>query len=202
MDQKVIVAHTSDHSHGRFQLGRIRRYLTTQYRAVHYRLWLAQMVIACIPYGMFGNVRAMLYRWAGFAAIGRKVYFHGALTLRGAGNIYPNLHIGDRTTINSPCFIDMSAPVHIGNQVGIGHHVVIITSNHELGPSHERRGPLKPKPVTIGDGVWIGARVTILPGVTIGPGAFLTAGAVVTKDVPANAKVAGNHATVVGFLEP
>lgn len=201
MDQKVITINNSDDAGWRFQVRRIRRYLTTQYQTAHCRLIVAQLLVACIPYGMFGNVRVMIYRWAGFADIGQRVYFHGALTWRGGGNIYQHLHIGDHTRINSPCFIDLSAPVHIGERVGIGHHVVIITSNHELGPSYERRGPLKPKPVIIGDGVWIGARVTILPGVTIGPGAFLTAGAVVTRDVPANAKVAGNHATVVGFLE-
>lgn len=52
-------------------------------------------------------------------------------------------------------------------------------------------------PVVIGDGVWIGARATILKGVTIGDGAVVAAGAVVTRDVPAHSLVAGVPARVV-----
>ena len=47
------------------------------------------------------------------------------------------------------------------------------------------------KPVSIGNDVWMGARVTILPGVKIGNGAVIGAGAVVTKDVPAGAVIKG-----------
>jgi maltose O-acetyltransferase len=57
------------------------------------------------------------------------------------------------------------------------------------------------EPVSIGDGAWIGARVTILPGVTIGQGAMVGVGSVVTRDVPANAQVVGNPAKVIGWLD-
>jgi len=53
-------------------------------------------------------------------------------------------------------------------------------------------------PVSIGDFVWIGVNVTVLPGVTIGEGAIVAAGAVVTRDVPALAVVAGVPARVIG----
>ena len=62
-------------------------------------------------------------------------------------------------------------------------------------PAH--RTDLHPAPIVIGNNVWIGANVTVLPGVTIGENAVIAAAAVVTKDVPANAVVVGSPARVV-----
>jgi len=55
--------------------------------------------------------------------------------------------------------------------------------------------------VTIGDGVWIGACVTILPGVTIGDGAFVGAGTVVGRSVPPNARVGSPRIAVAGYFD-
>jgi maltose O-acetyltransferase len=63
-----------------------------------------------------------------------------------------------------------------------------------------RAGDLKAEPVTIGDGAWIGARATILPGVTIGGGAVVAAGSVVTRDLPANVLAGGVPARVIREL--
>ena len=179
---------------------RLGRYLQMQRLVLHVRLGVAQMLQRCIPYSLFGNVRSAIYRACGFRYIARKVYLAGPLDLRGDGDIYSRLHIGAHTFINTPCYIDLNALVHIGAHVGIGHHVVIITSNHEIGPPQHRMGAIRPAPVTIGDGAWIAAGAMILPGVTIGPGALVMAGAVVTRDVPANAKVAGARAQIAGEL--
>jgi acetyltransferase-like isoleucine patch superfamily enzyme len=169
--------------------------------ALHFRLILAQAVIRCLPWGAGGNVRSALYRWAGFRSIGSKVYILGALELRGLGDIYPRLTVGDLCRINAPCFIELDAPVRIGRRVSIGHHTVITTGDHLLGPAAQRCGKPAPRPVAIGDGAWIGAGALLLPGVVVGPGAMVAAGAVVTRDVPANAQVAGNPARVIGWLD-
>ena len=181
-------------------VARAKLYISKQTEAIHLRLGVAQILLRLIPYGTMGNLRSMIYGWCGFD-ISSKAYIAGALELRGDGDIYPHLHVGEHTFINTPCFIELNAPVHIGAHVGIGHHTVFVTSNHELGPASARMGKLKAGPITIGDGAWIGAGAMILPGVTIGPGAFVTAGAVVTRDVPANAKVAGVHARITSSLD-
>nr|WP_324248840.1 DapH/DapD/GlmU-related protein [Streptococcus macedonicus] len=57
------------------------------------------------------------------------------------------------------------------------------------------------KPVTIGNDVWIGGNVTILPGVTIGNNVVVAAGAVVTKDIPDNCVVAGVPAKMIKTID-
>ncbi len=86
--------------------------------------------------------------------------------------------------------------IELGDNVQIGPHVTIVTDNHDFS----KRSVLICKPVKIGNGVWIGANVTILPGVTVGENAVIAAGAVVTKDVPANSIVGGNPAKVIRML--
>ena len=100
-----------------------------------------------------------------------------------------NIHLGKNVFINSGCRFQDQGGIYIGDDVLIGHNVVIATLNHEENPA--KRGNLVPSPVKIGNGVWIGSSVTITPGVTIGDGAIVGAGAVVTKDVAENTIVAG-----------
>lgn len=152
-----------------------------------------------IPRGTFSRVRAGLYRMVGFD-IGGRVRIDGPMEIWGMGDIYRRLSVGEATYVNTPVHLELNAPVRIGARCAIGHHFVLVTSNHVLGPSVQRAGPLEMAGVTIGDGVWIGACVSVMPGVTIGDGAFITAGTVVTRDVPANAKVAGGRATVLQIM--
>lgn len=106
-----------------------------------------------------------------------------------------NIRIGKRVFFNSGCKFQDQGGIIIGDDVLVGHNCVIATLNHAEDPDH--RADMTPKPVRIGDKVWIGANVTILSGVTVGEGAILAAGAVVTKDVPPRTTVVGIPARVV-----
>ncbi len=100
-----------------------------------------------------------------------------------------NISIGQRTFINMGCSFQDWGGITIGDDCLIGHNCTICTVNHSKDP--QRRGDMSCSPVVIGDKVWVGANVTILPGVTIGDGAIIAAGAVVNKDVKANTVVGG-----------
>ncbi len=181
---------------------RLRRYLRVEAHVFHPGYILAYRLSTAIPVGLLGKLRVMAYRAAGFSGIHPRTRMHGPVEVRGGGNVYERLTIGEGTTINSPCLLDLNASISIGQRVGIGHHAVIVTSAHDLGGARERRGRVRPTPVSIGDGAWIGARSTILPGVTVGEGAVVAAGALVTRDVPAHSVVAGVPAKVVRELDP
>lgn len=109
-----------------------------------------------------------------------------------------NIKIGKNVFINSGCRFQDQGGIVIGEGTFIGHNVVLATLNH--GISLKSRCDTFPKPILIGNNVWIGASVTITPGVTIGDGAVIAAGAVVTKDVPDNTIVGGIPAKLIRKL--
>jgi len=106
-----------------------------------------------------------------------------------------NIKVGKNVFINACCKFQDQGGIEIGNGVLIGHNVTLATLNHDERPSHRQN--IYPKPIKIGDNVWIGSNATILQGVTIGNGAIIGANAVVTKDVPENAIVAGIPAKII-----
>ncbi len=105
------------------------------------------------------------------------------------------LTLGKDVFINMGCRFQDTGGITIGDGSLIGHGSTLTTLNHGVDP--ERRGDMEPAPIVIGRKVWLGASVTVVPGVTIGDGAIVGAGAVVTKDVPANAIVAGVPARLI-----
>lgn len=110
-----------------------------------------------------------------------------------------NIHIGDNVFINAGCKMQDQGGLYIGDDVLIGHNVVFATLNHDENP--QTRASLHPKPIHVGNKVWIGSNSTILQGVTIGDGAIIAAGAVVTKDVPENTVVGGVPAKIIKTIE-
>ena len=85
--------------------------------------------------------------------------------------------------------------------VMIGPHTLITTVGHPLSPAKRRMYCAIAKPIHIGNDVWIGGNVTIMPGLTIGNNVVIAAGAIVTKDVPDNSLVAGVPAKKIRDLE-
>ena len=110
-----------------------------------------------------------------------------------------NITVGCRTFINMGCKFQDWGGISIGDDCLIGHGCTLCTINHSVDPSH--RGDMIPAPIRIGNKVWLGANVTVLPGVVIGDGAIVAAGAVVTKDVPENTIVAGCPARIIKQID-
>ncbi len=126
-----------------------------------------------------------------------RILSHNATTVLAA---FPGgrIEIGDRTFINYGVDISATKLVRIGADCLIGAHVGILDNDfHDL---KERSRMPSPRPVVIGNSVWLGNRVLVLPGVTIGDGAVVGAGSVVVSDVPPWTVALGNPARVVRTL--
>ena len=110
-----------------------------------------------------------------------------------------NITIGKNVFINSGCHFQDQGGITIGNDVLIGHNVVLATINHDLAPSQNRKNHYAP--ITLSNNVWIGSNATILPGIRIGEWAVVAAGAVVTKNVDPYTVVGGNPAKLIKTVE-
>lgn len=112
----------------------------------------------------------------------------------------PELTIGDYSGVGFNCLI--SGRTYIGSHVMMGPDCIMYSYSHahdRLDIPMDQQGFEDPTPIHIGDDVWIGARVIVLPGVSIGSHCIIGAGAVVTKDVPDYAIVGGVPAKVLRY---
>lgn len=112
-----------------------------------------------------------------------------------------NIEIGENFFANMNCVILDGAKVRIGDNVFIAPNVGIYTAGHPLDVEQRNKGLEYAYPVTIGNNVWIGAGVHILPGVTIGDNVVIGAGSVVTKDIPSDVLAVGNPCRVIRQIE-
>lgn len=121
----------------------------------------------------------------------------------GSQSFSPSITIGRNCRLGEHIHVSACNGIHIGDNVLTGRYVYISDNSHGRTDGtgldvHPLDRELYSKgPVIIGNNVWIGERVCILPGVTVGDGAIIGAGAVVTKDVPAYCVAAGVPAAVV-----
>lgn len=115
---------------------------------------------------------------------------------------------GDRITIGDHSHIGEHDMLWAGNSHGritlgryclLAPNVTITASNYGIDQGTPvMHQPKQERDVVLGDDVWLGANVVVLPGITIGDGAVVAAGAVVTKDLPAQCIAAGVPAKVIG----
>ena len=112
-------------------------------------------------------------------------------------NAVGDIVIGDHTRIGIHNTI--IGPVAIGSHVNLAQGITVTALNHNFEDAEKRidEQGVSTKQVVIGDDVWIGANVVVLPGVTIGMHCVVAAGAVVTKDVPPHSLVAGVPAKII-----
>ena len=179
----------------------IRRVIQEETNFNHVKLQFAKIISAPFPQYTSGRIRTQLFRTLLGFKIGSGTIIFGTPIISGSGNIYANLTIGDHTLLNIKCFLDLTGPITIGNNVAIGAESMLITGTHEIGNSQKRACDMIFEPIKIGNGAWIGSRCVIYPGVTIGDGAIVAAGSVVYKDVPPNTMVGGNPARLLQKLE-
>lgn len=108
-----------------------------------------------------------------------------------------NIDLGQRVFINHDCYFMDGAKITIGDHVFFGPNCGLYTANHPLPYKERDKGLEQALPIHIGNHVWLGANVIVLPGVTIGDGSVISTGSVVAKDIPENALAMGVPAKVV-----
>ena len=155
--------------------------------------------------GVWGDLRLFLLTAAGYIPSHsfRNLYYRrSGVRLAPSSSLHwrarffcpEGLSVGDHCTLGNDGFYDGRAGITIGSCVNIAAEVRIYTREHDIdSPDFAECGG----PVVIEDYVYIGTRVTILPGVKIGRGAVVASGAVVTRDVPPFMLVGGVPAKII-----
>ena len=168
--------------------GLVKSFLVISYETV-------MMLLFSLPrYRTINTLKGLFLKLSG-ARIGKRVVFYPGVWVAPGRN----LDIGDDVTLAGGVIIGTAGVVKIGDRSLIGFRTTIISGNHVIPPN---RGMIfgagfVRQPVVIGNDVWVGANVTILPGRTIGDGAVVAAGSVVTKDVHPFTVVGGNPAKLL-----
>jgi acetyltransferase-like isoleucine patch superfamily enzyme len=164
----------------------------------------------CTKYGR--NLRTGVYlHWVtgkGTIILGDNVWIDGksgfAFASRFSDN--PTLEVGDDSGIGHNCSFTIGKRITIGRNTNLSGDTIVMDCNGHTADPEKRWKHLPPepddiRPVTIGDGVWIGKGCIIFPGVKVGDGSIVSAGSVVRMHVPPYSVVAGNPARVMFRLK-
>lgn len=108
-----------------------------------------------------------------------------------------NIRVGKNFFANFNLVILDEAPVTFGDNVFVAPNCGFYTAGHPVDAPERNIGLEYARPITVGDDVWIGAGVSVLPGVTIGSNCVIGAGSVVSRDIPSNSIAVGNPCRVI-----
>lgn len=164
----------------------------------------AFFTLAMVPYrlALFPQLRAPWLRLLG-ARIGRRAILHDVRFFNLYRRGLAGLEIGDECFVGDECLLDLAEGVRLGRQVTLAERVLVLTHTNVGYRDHplQARFPPMAAPVVVGDGSFLGANVTVLPGVRVGAQSFVAAGSVVTADVPPRTLVAGVPARVLRAID-
>ena len=110
---------------------------------------------------------------------------------------FGHVHAGEDFYCNHGCVFLDSGKITFGHHTFIGPQCGFYTVNHPIDAKTRNEYVESAKPITVGNSVWFGGGVRVLPGVTIGDNVVIGAGSVVVHDIPSNSVAVGNPARVV-----
>ncbi len=131
--------------------------------------------------------------------LGKRVFLGRSGVFQGTGTV----NVGAGTYVGNFFDFNSRASIEIAEQCMFGNFVTLVDNNHGTAVDRDMKDqPFEAKGIAVGRNCWLGEKSTVLAGVTIGENAIVAAGSVVTRDVPANAVVAGVPARVLRLRTP
>ncbi|WP_104193758.1 acyltransferase [Cryobacterium sp. M25] len=160
------------------------------------KLHVVNLLSSLLPQTRVFGLRRGLYRVTG-VHVGPNTRINGGVNIQ-----HTNVRIGADTWIGrrSEIVSTIDASVTIGDRCDVSQDVLFITGSHEIGDPLRRAGTGTSLPISVGDGTWIGARVTLLGGAVLGSGVVVAAGSLVRDVFPDDVLVAGTPARIVRQL--
>ena len=128
-----------------------------------------------------------------FGAVGEKVWIEQSFWC----DYGYNIEVGENFYSNHNLVILDPAKVTFGDNCFIAPNCGFYTAGHALDVEQRNQGLEIALPITVGNNVWIGGSVCVMPGVTIGDNTVIGGGSVVTKDIPSGVVAAGNPCRVI-----